>query len=86
MVRPSRPGVAMPAEIPEPGVLQIEFGYDGNFRPGETRAGHTLPLTLRFSAAKRLLLEADVETFKSERFREVGGKALKFRKREALTT
>ncbi|MDQ3803486.1 MAG: transporter [Acidobacteriota bacterium] len=66
VVKPSRPGVAMPAEIPEPGVFQIEFGYDGNFRARETRAEHTLPLTLRFSAARRLLLEADVETFKSE--------------------
>lgn len=66
VVKPSRPGVAMPAEIPEPGVFQIEFGYDGNFRARETRAEHALPLTLRFSAAKRLLLEADVETFKSE--------------------
>lgn len=66
VVKPSRPGVAMPAEIQEPGVLQVEFGYDGNFRARETRAEHTLPLTLRFAASKRLLLEADLDTFKSE--------------------
>lgn len=47
-------------------MLQVEFGYDGNFRALETRAEHTLPFTLRFSAARRLLLEADLDTFKSE--------------------
>lgn len=66
IVKPSRPGVATPAEVPEPGVFQVEFGYDGNFRAREARAEHTLPLTLRFSAARRLLLQADVETFRAE--------------------
>lgn len=65
-IKPSRPGVANPAEIPEPGVLQLEFGYDSNFRSEDIRDAHSTPLTLRFSAAKRLLLEVNFDGFKSE--------------------
>jgi hypothetical protein len=65
-VKPSRPGVANPAEIPEPGVLQLEFGYDSNFRARDVRAEHTLPVTLRYSAAKRLLLQLDFEAVRAE--------------------
>lgn len=65
-IKPSRPGVAMSAEFQKPGVLQVEFGYDGNFRAEESRAEHALPLTLRFAATKRVLLEADLDTYKSE--------------------
>ncbi|HEX8500262.1 MAG TPA: transporter [Pyrinomonadaceae bacterium] len=65
-VKPSRPGVANPAEIPEPGVLQLEFGYDSNFRARDVRAEHTLPVTLRYAAAKRLLLHLDFEAVRSQ--------------------
>jgi hypothetical protein len=65
-VKPSRPGVANPAEIPEPGVLQLEFGYDSNFRAQEVRAEHTLPVTLRFAAARRLLLHLDFDAVRSQ--------------------
>lgn len=65
-IKPSRPGVANPAEIPKPGVLQLEFGYDSNFRAEDVRDDHATPLTLRFSAAKRLLLEVNFDGFKSE--------------------
>jgi hypothetical protein len=65
-VKPSRPGVANPAEIAEPGVLQLEFGYDSNFRAREVRAEHTMPVTLRYSVAKRLLLQLDSEVIRSE--------------------
>ncbi len=65
-IKPSRPGVANPAEIPEPGVLQVEFGYDSNFRARDVRAEHTLPVTLRYSAAKRLLLQLDFEAVRSQ--------------------
>lgn len=65
-VKPSRPGVANPAEIPEPGVLQLEVGYDSNFRAREVRAEHSAQITLRYSAAKRLLLHADVDAVTSE--------------------
>jgi len=65
-IKPSRPSVANPAEIHKAGVLQIEFGYDGNFRAEEFRSQHTAPLALRFAATSRLLLEADLDTVKSE--------------------
>ena len=65
-IKPSRPGVANPADIPEPGVLQLEFGYDSNFRARDVRAEHTLPVTLRYSAAKRLLLHVDFDAVRSQ--------------------
>ena len=65
-IQPSRPGVANPAEIQRPGVLQIEFGYDANFRAEEFRAQQATPLTLRFAASKRLLLQLDLEALRSE--------------------
>lgn len=65
-IKPSRPGVASPAEIQKPGVLQVEYGYDANFRAEEFRTQQTLPLALRFAASSRLLLELDLDTLKSE--------------------
>jgi hypothetical protein len=65
-IKPSRPSVANPAEIQKPGVLQIEYGYDANFRGGEFRTQQTLPLALRFAATSRLLIEFDLDTVKSE--------------------
>jgi hypothetical protein len=66
-IKPARPGVANPAEPHQPGVLQVEYGYDGNFRAEEFRSQQTAPLALRFAASSRLLLEADLDTFISER-------------------
>ena len=65
-IKPSRPGVANPAEIPEPGVLQLELGYDSNLRARDVRAEHTMQVTLRYSAAKRLLLHLDFDAVRSE--------------------
>ncbi|HEX8493974.1 MAG TPA: transporter [Pyrinomonadaceae bacterium] len=65
-IKPARPGVANPAEIHKPGVLQLEYGYDANFRSSEFRTEQTLPLALRFAASSRILLEADLDTLKSE--------------------
>ncbi len=65
-IKPARPGVANPAEIHKAGVLQLEFGYDANFRAGDFRTEQTLPLALRFAAASRLLLEADLDVLNSE--------------------
>ena len=65
-IKPSRPGVANPAEIQKPGVLQVEYGYDANFRGKESRTEQSAPLALRFAATSRLLLELDLDTFKSE--------------------
>ena len=65
-VKPSRPGVALPAEIQKAGVLQLEYGYDGNFRAEEFRKDQAAPLTLRFAAGSRLLLEFGLDTVKSQ--------------------
>jgi Putative MetA-pathway of phenol degradation len=65
-IKPGRPGVANPAEFQKPGVLQLEFGYDANFRARDFRTEQTLPLALRFAAASRLLLELNFDTLKSE--------------------
>jgi hypothetical protein len=76
-IKPSRPGVANPAEIQKGGVLQVEYGYDANFRSRELHTDQSAPLALRFAATSRLLLELDLDTFKSEtdeatRMRETG--------------
>ncbi len=65
-IKPSRPSVADPAEIQEAGVLQLEYGYDGNFRSDEFRSQQTGPLSLRFAATNRLLLQVSLDTFISE--------------------
>jgi hypothetical protein len=65
-IKPSRPGVANPAEIQKAGVLQLEYGYDANFRASEFRSMQTAPLALRFAASQRLLLEASLDTVISE--------------------
>jgi hypothetical protein len=65
-IKPARPGVANPAEIQKPGVLQVEFGYDGLFRSDEFRSQHSAPLSLRFAATDRLLLVLDLDAVKSE--------------------
>ena len=65
-IKPSRPGVAISAEVHKAGVLQLEYGYDSNFRADEFRAQHTAPMTLRFAASSRLLFEFDLDTVKSE--------------------
>jgi hypothetical protein len=65
-IKPGRPTVANPAEIQKAGVLQVEFGYDANFRAEEFRTQQTLPLSLRFAAGNRLLLEADLDAVASE--------------------
>lgn len=72
-IKPARPSVANPAEIQKRGVLQIEFGYDSNFRASDFRFQQSAPLNIRFAAHSRLLLEVEVETLQSER-REKGGK------------
>jgi hypothetical protein len=65
-IKPTRPGVTNPAEFQRPGVLQLEFGYEGNFHARDVRADQSLPLTLRFAAATRLLLEVDMDVLKSQ--------------------
>jgi hypothetical protein len=65
-IKPGRPLVATPAEIHRAGVLQLEYGYDVNFRANEFRTQQINPLTLRFAASSFLLLEVDLEIMKSQ--------------------
>jgi hypothetical protein len=65
-IEPAQPGVTNPAEFQRPGVLQLEYGYDANFRARDFRTQQTLPLALRFAATSRLLLELDLDTLESE--------------------
>ena len=69
-IKPSRPSLANPAEIQKAGVLQVDYGYDANFRSRELRTEQSAPLALRFAATSRLLVELDLDTFKSETDRE----------------
>lgn len=66
-IQPARPGVADPAEFQKAGVLQIEYGYDANFRAKDFRTQQSAPLSLRFAATSRLLLAANLDTVESER-------------------
>lgn len=65
-INPARPGVSNPAEPQKPGVLQLEYGYDANFRGRDFRLQQSAPLALRFAASSRLLLELDLDTVRSE--------------------
>lgn len=58
---PSRPTVSNPAEFQRPGVLQIEFGYNGDFRAADYKSQQDAPLALRFAASRRLLIELDLD-------------------------
>jgi hypothetical protein len=65
-IEPAQPGVADPAEIQRAGVLQIEYGYDANFRGADLRSQHSAPLSLRYAATSRLLLAVNLDTVESE--------------------
>jgi Putative MetA-pathway of phenol degradation len=65
-IQPVRPSIANPAEFQKPGVLQLDYGYDGNFRARDFRAQQAAPMTLRFAVSKRLLLSAAIDTVVSE--------------------
>lgn len=59
---PSRPTVSNPAEFQKPGVLQLEAGYNGNFRSSEFKSQQDLPTALRFAVSRRILLELDTDS------------------------
>jgi hypothetical protein len=67
LIKPTRPGIANPAEFQKSGVLQIEYGYDGNFRADEFRSQQTAPLTIRFALVERVLLDFNIDTVISEK-------------------
>jgi len=54
---PARPTVSNPAEFQQPGVLQLEIGYNANFRAPDIHLQQDMPLALRFAVSRRLLLE-----------------------------
>ena len=56
-IKPKRPTVSRPAEFQGPGLLQIEYGYDGNFRSKDLRADQAAALTVSFAASKRFQFE-----------------------------
>jgi Putative MetA-pathway of phenol degradation len=64
---PSRPTLSNPAEFQRAGVLQIEYGYDGSFHNLDSSTQQTAPIALRFAAARRLLLELDLDTVNSQK-------------------
>ncbi len=66
LIKPSRPTIANSAEFQKPGVLQIEYGYDGNFHAAEFRSQQTAPFTVRFAPVERILLEFSFDTVISE--------------------
>jgi len=56
---PARPTVSNPAEFQRPGVLQLEFGFNGNFNAPGFSSAQDFPLALRFAVSRRVLLEFD---------------------------
>lgn len=56
---PARPTVSNPAEFQKPGVLQLEFGFNANFKAPGASAEEDFPLGLRFAVSRRVLLEFD---------------------------
>ena len=63
---PSRPTVSNPAEFQKPGVLQLELGYNANFKAPGVHLQQDMPLALRFAVSRRLLLEFDGDSPSSQ--------------------
>lgn len=65
-IKPKRPTASRPAETQGAGLLQIEYGYDGNFRSRDLRRDETGALTISFAATDRLQLELNLDTVASQ--------------------
>jgi hypothetical protein len=63
---PARPTVSNPAEFQQPGVLQLEYGYNANFHARGVRSELDTPMAIRFSASRRILLEFDSDNVISQ--------------------
>jgi hypothetical protein len=61
-IRRKHSRVSRPAEFQGPGILQLEFGYDGNFRSSDLRADQSGSLALSFPVTEWLLLEFSLDT------------------------
>jgi hypothetical protein len=59
---PARPTVSNPAEFQRPGVLQLEYGFNGNWRARGGASQEDTPLALRLAVSRRLLLELDTDS------------------------
>ena len=59
---PARPTASNPAEFQRPGVLQLEYGFNGNWRAPGPSSEQDTPLALRFAVSRRLLIEFDGDT------------------------
>lgn len=59
---PARPTVSNPAEFQRPGVLQLEYGFDGNWRARDFDSQQDTPLALRLAVTRRLLFELDTDS------------------------
>ena len=60
---PARPTTSNPAEFHRPGVLQMQYGYSRDLAVPGLRAVQDMPLTLRFAASRRILLEFDIDGY-----------------------
>ena len=61
-IAPARPTASNPAEFQRPGVLQLEYGFNGNFRAAGGASEEDTPLALRLAVSRRLLLELDTDS------------------------
>lgn len=59
---PARPTVSNPAEFQRPGVLQLEYGFNGNWRARDYDSQQDTPLALRLAVTRRLLIELDTDS------------------------
>ena len=60
---PARPTVSNPAQFQRPGVLQLEIGYDANFKARDSyHDQQDVPMALRFAVSKRLVIELDTDS------------------------
>jgi hypothetical protein len=59
---PARPTASNPAEFQRPGVLQLEYGFNGAWRAPGGASEEDTPLAFRFAVSRRLLLELDTDS------------------------
>jgi hypothetical protein len=63
---PARPTVSNPAEFQRPGVLQLEYGLNANWRAPSGVSALDTPLALRLALSRRLLFEFDGDSPNSQ--------------------
>ncbi len=65
-LKSKRPSVSRPAESQGAGFLQVEYGYDGNFRSRDLLRDEAGSLTVSFAATNTLQVEFDLDTVVSQ--------------------